>query len=109
MVEWLDWLRRICQLKGREKALGHSRRGRPLRCAPRCATIPPEVYKRADPLIYSQTYRTYLMEQGLAVTWDNPDIKLYDNGVPVSSSQLQAELERGWTEFNVNIGRNRGC
>ena len=32
--------------------------------------IRPDVYRRADPMIYSQFY---LMEQGLAVTWDNPD------------------------------------
>ena len=34
-----------------------------------CIQLPPDVYKRADPLIYSQYY---LMAQGLAVTWDNP-------------------------------------
>jgi len=31
------------------------------------------------------------MKQGLAVTWDNPDIQLLDAGVPVSSSSLQAD------------------
>jgi hypothetical protein len=41
---------------------------------------------RPDPLIYSQPY---LMAQGLAVTWDNPDIELFDNGTPVPSSALK--------------------
>ena len=34
--------------------------------------IPSHTYRRPDPLIYSQTY---LMSQGLSVTWDNPDIQ----------------------------------
>ena len=37
--------------------------------------IPPHTYKRPDPMIYSQFY---LMSKGLAVTWDNPDIQLFD-------------------------------
>jgi hypothetical protein len=55
--------------------------------------VRPEVYKRADPLIYSQFY---LMEQGLAVTWDNPDIQLFENGVPVPSASLKTD-----TDYNV--------
>jgi len=47
-----------------------------------CLNLPPNVYVRPDPMIYDQYY---LMAQGLAVTWDNPDIQLYDiNGNPVS-------------------------
>jgi hypothetical protein len=59
----------------------------------RCQVIPPDVYKRPDPLIYSQQY---LMSQGLAVTWDNPDIQLYDVAAgftPVSSHDLKAATE----------------
>jgi hypothetical protein len=41
-------------------------------------------------MIYSQQY---LREQGLAVTYDNPDIQLYRNGVPVSSSSLEAGIQ----------------
>ena len=55
-----------------------------------CQPVPPTVYKRPDPLIYSQKY---LMSQGLAVTWNNPDIQLYSGRVPVSSSQLLADTE----------------
>lgn len=93
-LKWLtDIIRLImerCKVKRRGDHLRDVRRGRPLRCSPRCAIVRPEVYKRADPLIYSQTY---LMEQGLAVTWNNPDIQLYENGVPVSSSSLKPDTE----------------
>jgi hypothetical protein len=46
-----------------------------------CIDLPASVYKRADPLIYAQYY---LMSQGLAVTWDNPDIDIFDGSVPVT-------------------------
>ena len=39
---------------------------------------------RPDPTIYSQVY---LMKLGLPVTWDNPDIRLFRNGVPVDESE----------------------
>jgi hypothetical protein len=45
----------------------------------------PDAYIRPDPLIYAQYY---LMARSLAVTWDNPDIELFDNGAPVSSASL---------------------
>ena len=32
-------------------------------------------------------------EQGLAVTWNNPDIQLYENGVAVSSSSLKPNAD----------------
>ena len=56
----------------------------------RCLPIPDDVYRRPDPCIYAQYY---LMSQGFAVTWDNPDIWLELNGVPVPSSQLQPDVE----------------
>ncbi|HEX6741438.1 MAG TPA: hypothetical protein VF079_06550 [Sphingomicrobium sp.] len=37
--------------------------------------VPPTIYKRPDPLIYSQSW---LIARGLAVTWDNPDISLFE-------------------------------
>jgi hypothetical protein len=58
-----------------------------------CQVIPPDVYKRPDPLIYSQFE---LMQMGLAVTWDNPDIQLYDVAggmAPVPSGTLRPETE----------------
>jgi hypothetical protein len=47
--------------------------------------LPPHTYKRPDPRIYSQTW---LMARGLAVTWDNPDINLFDGVVPASPHAL---------------------
>jgi hypothetical protein len=51
----------------------------------RCVPIKDPAFVRPDPLIYDQYYLTSL---GLAVTWDNPDIQLYLNGSPISSSSL---------------------
>jgi len=51
-----------------------------------CQHVPPHIYKRPDPMIYSQQY---LMSKGLAVTWQNPDIQLELGGVPVDSSDLK--------------------
>ena len=51
-----------------------------------CVPIDRPEHVRPDPLIYAQFY---LMKLGLAVTWDNPDIQLYLNGLPVSSDLLQ--------------------
>ena len=47
--------------------------------------LPPHTYKRPDPMIYSQYY---LMSKGLGVTWDNPDIQLFDGTNPASSHDL---------------------
>jgi hypothetical protein len=47
--------------------------------------VPPHTYKRPDPMIYSQYY---LASRGIAVTWDNPDIQLFDGTTPVPSSGL---------------------
>jgi hypothetical protein len=47
--------------------------------------LPPHTYKRPDPMIYSQSY---LMSKGIAITWDNPDIQLFDGSTPVSSSDI---------------------
>jgi hypothetical protein len=55
-----------------------------------CVPIPAELYRRPDPLIYSQSY---LMGRGLAVTWDNPDIHLMLDGTPVDSSLLKPDTE----------------
>jgi len=45
------------------------------------------ILKRPDPMIYSQYW---LMKQGLSVTWDNPDIQLFEtDGIAVDPSKLQ--------------------
>lgn len=59
-----------------------------------CCVDMPDVYRRPDPLLYAQYY---LMDMGLAVTWDNPDIELFEPdpsapdglGVAVRSSDLE--------------------
>lgn len=60
-----------------------------------CIELPASVLKRADPLIYCQTW---LLARGLAVTWDNPDIAIFHNGVEVSPWDLTAN-----TLYDVRI------
>ncbi len=55
-----------------------------------CLGIPATIYHRPDPMIYDQYY---LMKQGLAVTWDNPDIHVEQGGVPVPQHQLEPATE----------------
>jgi hypothetical protein len=82
-------LRRILRLLLRKEQ--RRPRRRPDDC---CVDLPPDVYRRPDPLIYDQYF---LMKMGLAVTWDNPDIQLFEVdasapnflGAPVASSALQ--------------------
>jgi hypothetical protein len=67
-----------------------------------CQVIPPDVYKRPDPLIYCQSY---LLSLGLGVTWDNPDIQLYDVAAgmtAINSHDLQpgSEYEIRATIYN---------
>ena len=49
------------------------------------ARIPSWAYRQPDPMIYSQTY---LMGLGYAVTWDNPDVTVEREGVPVDQHDL---------------------
>lgn len=52
-----------------------------------CLPIPAGVYLRPDACIYSQQY---LMSLGMAVTWDNPDVRLTDTlNNPIASYGLQ--------------------
>lgn len=53
-----------------------------------CMKIPSKFYKRPDPLIYSQKY---LKSLGLAVTYNNPDIEILENGFPVNSHSLKPD------------------
>lgn len=67
-----------------------SREGEPSRfdapTEPECIEIPGHLYRRPDPLIYSQRY---LQSQGLAVTWINPDVTIEQGGIPVDPGDLQ--------------------
>jgi len=51
-----------------------------------CCACPPAV-KKPDPFLYSQQY---LMSLGQPVTWDNPDIFIFQNGVLVDPHDLHA-------------------
>ena len=55
-----------------------------------CASVNNPAFHRPDPCIYSQKY---LLSLGLAVTWDNPDISLFKNGVQVSEGDLHPNTE----------------
>ena len=74
-------LRKRCWKAGGDKK-GSGSVGHP---ASKELKVPPHTYKRPDPMIYSQFY---LMSKGLAVTWDNPDIQLFDGATAVASSAL---------------------
>jgi hypothetical protein len=55
--------------------------------------VPSWAYRQPDPLIYSQQF---LQAQGLAVTWDNPDIHLElpaNPGLPVDSHALHPDTD----------------
>ena len=87
-LRWLwkmlrDLLRRLRARREQEK---RQRRMADERCVP----VRHPALQRPDPLIYSQSV---LMSLGLAITWDNPDIQLSRNGVPVPSSALQPATE----------------
>lgn len=49
--------------------------------------VPPTIYKRPDPLIYSQDW---MSARGLAVTWDNPDIKVWTDGPTPAPAEMHA-------------------
>jgi hypothetical protein len=83
LAAFRELLHTICELVARWwRRQGRGKVPSPRRCVP----INEPAFVRPDPLIYDQYY---LMSLGLSVTWDNPDIQLYLNGAPVSSSQLQ--------------------
>ena len=53
--------------------------------SPDCQHVPPHLHVQPDPMIYSQSY---LQSQGLAVTWENPDVTIELGGVPVDPGSL---------------------
>lgn len=55
--------------------------------AGQCNTLHSPVVIVPDPLIYDQYYLSSL---GLPISWDNPDISIWQNGVQVSPSDLTA-------------------
>lgn len=80
-------LRRLIELVRLDRADDrdeHERNSAKTRCVP----IEDPAFVRPDPLIYSQKF---LMEQGLNVTWQNPDFFLSRNGVAVDSHALEPD------------------
>jgi hypothetical protein len=79
--------RRWCELRGSPPKGKGTREN----SGPSSVHLPSTIYKRPDPLIYSQYF---LMARGFAVTWDNPDIWLTElpvsdgTMVPVASHEL---------------------
>jgi hypothetical protein len=92
---WIDGFIRLLRLLFRRRVddglTEHERRAARAPCVP----IDEPAFLRPDPLIYSQDK---LMSLGLAVTWDNPDIQLFNGGVAVDSSQIQAN-----TTYDVRV------
>lgn len=95
LYKWLiviiDLIKNICKAQ-RKKKQDKDEIPRRIRKASKdkCVPIRHPNYHRPDPMIYSQFY---LMKQGLAVTWDNPDIQLYQNGLLIPSPALQPDTE----------------
>ena len=55
-----------------------------------CVYIPEKVINRPDPCLYSQFL---LMQLGLPVTWDNPDVAVFLNGVEQYTYDLTVDTE----------------
>ena len=91
MIVFIDLIKKICKARSKEKEEKENvpRRIRKAAKSP-CVPINHPNYHRPDPMIYSQYY---LMKQGLSVTWDNPDIQLYQNGLPVPSHAIRPDTE----------------
>lgn len=76
------------------------RRRQPDGGQPDCVPFDHPAVVRPDPLVYSQEALT---AQGLAVTWDNPDITLFLGGAPVDSGSL---LPATTYEVQVRVWNN---
>jgi hypothetical protein len=73
---FLDWLCKLCVILFK----------RPQRGDP-CVYIPERIINRPDPCIYDQFL---LMNLGQPVTWDNPDVAIFLNGVEQNTYGLTA-------------------
>lgn len=77
-------IKKLCDCLRRSGPVGPVSRG------PVVQRVPARIYRRPDPLIYSQRW---LQAQGLAVTWDNPDIHIERAGVRVAPHSLDPATE----------------
>ncbi len=60
-----------------------------------CVIIPGHIIRKPDPCIYSQFL---LMQVGKPVTWDNPDVRIFLEGVEQYTYDLTAD-----TEYDIEI------
>lgn len=83
-VGWLTWPCRLWViLAGKRKG------GDP------CVYVPERIINRPDPCLYSQFL---LMQLGLPVTWDNPDVAIFLDGVEQYTYDLRVD-----TEYEVQV------
>lgn len=80
---WIFALKRLLKLLCRPRTPPKRPEHRPTQSG--CVGVDHPTLVRPDPLLYLQRY---LMAQGIAVTWGDPDITLYKVGLPVSSADL---------------------
>lgn len=73
----LDWFCRIWIIIARRPKEGDP-----------CVTVPGRIISKPDPCIYSQFL---LMQLNQPVTWDNPDVRIFRNGVEQDTYNLQAD------------------
>ena len=94
LYEWIVRLIEVCRLLCERCQIWHRNRILPVRlrrtATQPCVRISDPAYKRPDPMIYSQFY---LMKQGVAVTWDNPDIEIHKGNVFVPSHALDPNTD----------------
>jgi hypothetical protein len=64
-------------------------------CGDPCVVVPGHVIRKPDPCIYDQFL---LMQLGQPVTWDNPDVRIFLNGVEQDTYNLTVS-----TEYDVEI------
>src|SRR3954452_368842 len=60
-----------------------------------CLYLPDRIVHKPDPCLYSQFY---LMKLGQPVTWDNPDVALFLDGVEQNTFDLRVD-----TEYDVAV------
>jgi hypothetical protein len=90
VVALIDILRRILEMLKKEFCRPRPAHSDTNATNTGCGTFDNPAFHRPDPVIYSQKY---LLSLGLAVTWDNPDIALFRNGVQVSEGDLQPNTQ----------------
>lgn len=94
LYQWIVRFIELCRDLREQCQIWHRNRRLPVRlrrtATQPCVHISDPAYKRPDPMIYSQFY---LMKQGVAVTWDNPDIEIYKGNVFVPSHALEPDTD----------------